>query len=328
MPFYELNSINCTVSPLFNDEYLKGVYEKRALSVINVLKCYFNRFIALFSIQKFDIIIIEKELFPYLPAFAEWFFKFLKIKVIVDYDDAIFHNYNLSGNKLVKLFLGDKIKRVMKYADVVVAGNSYIFSYAERAGAKRILIIPTVINIHNYDLKESTNANEVIIGWIGSPITLKYLKSLSSVLLYLCSRYPIKIHIIGGKSGIGLPEYETILEWQEEREVKLIRECDIGIMPLLNSPWENGKCGYKLIQYMGCGLPVIGSPVGVNEFIIKNGVNGFKAIDLDQWQHYLELLILDKNLRIKMGAAGRLFVTENFSLESKSKDWIALLRSI
>ncbi len=54
----------------------------------------------------------------------------------------------------------------------------------------------------------------------------------------------------------------------------MLQQLDIGIMPLPNAPWERGKCGYKLIQYMSCGMPVVASAVGVNADIVRAGENG------------------------------------------------------
>lgn len=327
VPYYQLNGINTTISPLFNDEYLQSIYKKERISKVNVLKSYYNRLLTLFSVSKFNIIIIEKELFPYLPAIAEWVLKLLNVKYIVDYDDAIFHNYDLSTNAVVKTFLGNKIKHVMKFSYHVTAGNKYIASYAEKSGAKNVSVIPTVIDIKNYSIKGAAAGNKIIIGWIGSPTTLKYLKSLYPVLYYLCSNYPVHVHIIGGKSGIGLLEHESIIEWTEANEVELIKACDIGIMPLEDSPWERGKCGYKLIQYMGCGLPVVASPIGVNIEIVNDGNNGFLAANYQEWIEKMEMYIKDQDLRMQHGFVGRQIVEEKYSLEKTASQIIDILLS-
>jgi len=86
-------------------------------------------------------------------------------------------------------------------------------------------------------------------------------------------------------------------------------------MPLPDNPWERGKCGFKLIQYLSCNLPVIGSPVGVNKEIIINGVNGFQANSKDEWIKYIRLLKDDRELMLKMGENGRRIVEEKYSLQ-------------
>jgi glycosyltransferase involved in cell wall biosynthesis len=75
-------------------------------------------------------------------------------------------------------------------------------------------------------------------------------------------------------------------------------------MPLSDSPWERGKCGYKLIQCMACGVPVVASPVGVNCEIVKPGTNGFLAAD-DEWEAALANLLTDSVLRKRLGQQAR-----------------------
>lgn len=103
---------------------------------------------------------------------------------------------------------------------------------------------------------------------------------------------------------------------------------DIGIMPLSDGLFERGKCGYKLIQYMGCGLPVIASPVGVNTIIVDHGLNGFLAETEEEWYTALTRLIGDPNLRHRMGLAGRRKVEQLYSLQSRAPRMISLLEGV
>ncbi|WP_026236510.1 glycosyltransferase family 4 protein [Pontibacter roseus] len=328
LPYFRDQGIDVDCSPLFDDYYLQQLYQKKAISRVKIIKAYISRLFKLFTSARYDLVIIEKELFPYLPAFAEQALALFKIKYIVDYDDAIFHNYDLHPNKWIRTILKRKIAKVMEGASLVVAGNKYLRDYAKKAGATNIIIIPTVINTDYYTVKNSENQEEVIIGWIGSPSTLKYVRNIVPVLQNLKNKYPLKLHIIGGKAGVGFEGYEEVLEWSEEAEVDLIRQFDIGIMPLNDDAWEKGKCGYKLIQYMGCGLPVVGSPIGVNNEIIQNGVNGYKATDLVSWKQGLEKLLEDKNLRECMGKEGRIIVEEKYSYKVAKNRWLQILQEV
>jgi glycosyltransferase involved in cell wall biosynthesis len=106
-----------------------------------------------------------------------------------------------------------------------------------------------------------------------------------------------------------------ILPWTEDSEVSLIQSMDIGLMPLPETPWTRGKCAYKLIQYMACGLPVVASPVGVNCEVVEHGVNGFLAATNEEWRSAVETLMSDADLRRRMGNAGRKKVEESYSLQ-------------
>jgi hypothetical protein len=119
-----------------------------------------------------------------------------------------------------------------------------------------------------------------------------------------------------------------ILPWAEDTEVTLIQSMDIGVMPLPDTPWTRGKCGYKLIQYMACGLPVVASPVGVNRDIVEHGVNGFLAESDDEWRAAVDALLNDADLRRRMGAAGRKKVEEQYSLQVWGPRVAQMLRSV
>ena len=282
---------------------------------------YLKRLISLYKIFTSDVVIIEKELFPYLPAFAEWLLARIKVKYFVDYDDAIFHNYDLSSNKLIRFFLKNKIDKVMYYAYHVIAGNEYLAERAQKAGAKRISIIPTAVDLERYSLKEINNGSPVVIGWIGTPFTSKYLSVIKDALKHISANHAIKLKLVGLKKGVGLDEIEELYDWSEENEADLIKSFDIGIMPLIDSEWERGKCGYKLIQYMSCGIPVVGSPVGVNKEIIREGINGFKPSNIEEWEKALLKMILNPELRYKMGNMGRKLVEEKYSLRTGYAMW-------
>jgi len=119
-----------------------------------------------------------------------------------------------------------------------------------------------------------------------------------------------------------------VLPWSEETEVQLIQSFDVGIMPLTNSLWEKGKCGYKLIQYMACELPVVASPIGVNKQIIENGKNGFLAQEPDEWVGALRQLLNDESLRRFMGENGRKLVEEEYSLQVQSKKFEKIIYEV
>ncbi len=324
IPFYQAKGIVCKASPLFSDVYLQKLYAKQSPGKLLVLLCYLKRAASLFSIIGYDVVVVEKELFPYLPATAEKLLNLLGVRFIVDYDDAIFHNYDLHPNKYLKALLKNKIAAVMRSAHLVTAGNGYLQNYAHTAGAKRVAVMPTVINPSVYGVAPKNHGGPVVVGWIGSPTTVKYLDGLLPVLETLAKKFPIRLHIVGGKRGIGLSG-EVVIEWSEAAEVGLVQQFDIGIMPLEDSPWERGKCGYKLIQYMGCALPVVASPVGVNNQLVQQGVNGYKAVNNAEWAKYLEDLISQPQLRLTMGDAGRRLVEERYNVVKTAEEWLGLL---
>ncbi len=321
--FLEANGIQCYLSPFFDDEYLSEVYSSKTHNKVKALESFVKRLVKLFSVRKYDLVVIEKELFPYFPALPERILRWTGTKYIVDYDDAIWHNYDVSQNPIIRFFLRNKITWVMRSSYQVIAGNKYIKEKAIKSGAKKIQIIPTVVDLEKYKVRQyNLEKEEFVIGWIGSPITAKYLPFLKPLIENLSNEFRIRLKLIGATHSIGLSEIEEMIPWEEAREVEFIRSFDVGIMPLEDNIWERGKCGYKLIQYMGCGVPVIGTPIGVNKELIRPKWNGFQASTPDEWEQALRYLILNRAEGVAMGINGRKLVEENYSLQVYRSNWL------
>lgn len=320
LPLLEEQGFEFTVQSLFDDNYLKNLYSHNARSKAVLSKLYLKRLLTLFTVKNYDAIWVEKEISPYLPAFAEKALALLGIKYIVDYDDAIFHNYDLSNNKLIKMFLSKKIDKVMKNASYVLAGNSYLAERARLAGAKKIQRLPTVVDHLKYRKNNPLGQDTLTVGWIGSPSTQKYVVEILPELLAAYKEHPFRLLLVGATADIsneliGLDV--DIRDWHEHTEADLINLMDIGIMPLKDGPWEKGKCGYKLIQYMACEVPVIASDVGVNSEVIKGDAAGLLARQQSDWSQALLQLLASAELRRNYGKAGRAIVENKYSIEAQ-----------
>ena len=324
LPYFESQGIEITVKPLLSDSYLSSLYENGSRHY-EVFKGYFNRFITLFSIRNYDLVVIEKEVFPFMPAIVEYLFNILGVKYIVDYDDALFHNYDLHPNRWVRMLLGKKIDSVMRYASVVTAGNSYIEERALLAGARSVEIIPTIVDTKRYQIKRN-GIKPPIVGWIGTPQTSKYLQLLLPIFKAIKNDIDVRFVAVGARPEDFEGDVVEAWPWSKEAEVSFIQQFNIGIMPLVDSPWERGKCGYKLIQYMACGIAVIASPVGVNCTIVEPNKTGKLASSLEEWDLALRCLLdVHPDILIEMGNAGRARVDEYYSLQKQAPKFLEIL---
>ena len=318
--------INVEIAPLLRDEYLERLYSRQPKSIRYIFADYCHRLTLLMQAGRFDLLWIEKELFPDLPGWFEYLLNVLGIRYVVDYDDAIFHNYDLSANPLRRM-LGGKIDTLMRNASLVVCGNRYLAERAVAAAARRVEILPTVIDLTRYSVRQSACSEKLIIGWVGSAATVKYLDIAIPALRALSKEHPIQLRVIGAEfSAAGIDV--DCRPWSEIEEVHQIQQFDIGIMPLADSPWERGKCGYKLIQYMACGVPVIASPVGVNEVIVENGASGYLVKDQDAWLDAFRCLASDSSSREILGSRGRQLVEERYCLQVIAPRLAKLLKEV
>jgi glycosyltransferase involved in cell wall biosynthesis len=317
-PDFESSGWSVRIEPLLCDKYLDNIYKDKktiCISIIRlalVVRCYFHRLIILLNIGHYDIIWIEKELFPFLPSLFEKIIILNKLPYIIDYDDAVFHNYDRSENRFVRKLLATKLQRLIAGASAVTVGNNYLLEYMVRQGAKYIERVPTVIDISRYEVTKEPPSDVFRIGWIGSPSSAQYLPIIYGALQQLAQKWNIVFVTIGAPlisiPGVKVEQYK----WTLESEGRIIQSFHVGVMPLSDTPWERGKCGYKLVQYMACGRPVIASPVGINSEIVSNNVGRLAGLEKD-WVQALDELASDQQLRARLGKAARLVVEKTYT---------------
>ena len=329
-PWLESAGVEVTLAPLFSDAYVAGL-QRNSRKLGDVARAYAGRVKALLGCGSFDLVWIEKELLPWLPAWVERALLSSGIPYVLDYDDAVFHYYDLHHNPLVRGLLGDKHPALMRGAALVMAGNAYLADYARQAGARHVEVVPTVIDLDRYpahvQLPVPAPSAPPCVGWIGQRATASFLLPYQSLFERLSTKGLARFAAIGiDAQSLGL-SMESI-PWTEQTEVTSIASFDIGIMPLVDESFERGKCGYKLIQYMACGLPVVASPVGVNCQIVEHGVSGFLAESPEQWEQALQTLLADADLRQRMGQAGRLKVEQQYCIQVTGPKLAALLVAV
>ncbi len=327
LPYLSKAGVDVTVAPLFADDYIRGLYSGDN-SKLAIVKSYLARLRNILRARQFDLLWLEYEMLPWLPSWFELSLLPQDKPLVVDYDDAIFHRYDQHRLSLVRKLLGRKIDAVMRRADLVIAGNEYLAERAKQAGTRRVEVLPTVVDTSRYAVSEKNIASPVTIGWIGQPSTAKYLGQLAPVLEKMIAKHGVRIIAIGPQPTQFSHLPIEVRPWSETTEAADLQDFDIGIMPLSDDLWEKGKCGYKLIQYMACGKPVVATPVGVNTAIVRQGVNGFLADTEAEWCCALDILCQDAELRKRMGDAGRKFMEQHYSLQVTGPRLVELLQSM
>jgi glycosyltransferase involved in cell wall biosynthesis len=308
---------------LLDDDYVRGLVTGRSPRWGRVARSYVHRLRQLIAQPGADLIWIYAELFPWLPALFERLAFRSGRPVIYDMDDAFFVPYE--GRPL----LDGKLEPLLRGAAACTCGNDHLRGYAARF-CDRSIVVPTVVDTEAYRPKQSSGTGAVVIGWIGSPTTWPNVRPLLPLLRRLCADFSVRVRAVG--AGIGAEQDRfaglELVEWSEATEIAEVQAMDIGIMPLLDLPFERGKSGYKLVQYMACGLPVVASPVGVNRQIVAAGQNGFLATGEEEWRQALAALIGDPGLRRRMGNHGRALAEKSYSLASQAPRLVELFRSV
>jgi glycosyltransferase involved in cell wall biosynthesis len=326
IPALQQQGYECHVYALFDDEFQRKKIIEGTFSYCRIAVAIVRTIIKIALLQKTDLIIIHKEIFPFIPPIFEWLLSKTNRKIIYDFDDAIFITYENHRFGIIRLLLKNKIRCIIRNARGVIAGNKYLSDYA-RNDNDFVTILPTVVDLNRYSfIKKVKNNDNFTVGWIGSPSTSEYLKAIEPVFQEFFRTRKGLLYIIGAAINYhpaGVPLLTN--NWNEENEIEQLLKFDVGVMPLPNIPWAWGKCGFKIIQYFACGLPAIASPVGMNNEIIIDGTNGFLPHTYDAWLDALTKIYDSPKLRERMGAMGRKLVEERYSLQCMTKPYIKFI---
>ncbi len=250
-------------------------------------------------------------------------------RIVYDFDDAIYYGKpDRPGEPPDR-----SPRRVRKFratcaiADLVTAGNATLAEEA-RVTARWVEVVPTGIDLAPYS-RPGNPGNGMRIAWIGLPGNLPYLDIVAEPLARLASRHPaLRLVVVSERPPARFPIPVELVRWSREGEAQALADCDVGIMPLEDDEWTRGKGGFKLLQYMAAALPAVASPVGVNREIVAEGETGFFAGSGEEWERSLERLLLDADLRRRLGLAGRRRVEENYAMPIVTRRLVELYRGL
>jgi len=317
-PLFAAEGIDCQYLPSHPPKYFHSAYwlnwlRHHARWIYRIIVLYgwlgmcITRLWQMRRVRPQDIVVLQRDFLPNSWSFLEKRLAQRTDRLVFDLDDAI-----LEQNP-------QKIRMVLGCARRVIVATPYL---AEQVATlnPNVAVIPTPVDTDSVKPVPQTRISaEPVIGWIGTSGNLVYVKSIENVFRKMAAKSRFRLRIVSNRI---LPsEYPQLppdimetIEWRLEDETARLQGFDIGIMPLDPGPWTLGKAGFKLLQYMAAGLPVVASPVGFNRDLVRHGVNGFLADSHEEWERYLSQLLDDHDLRHRMGQQGRRLVEKVFSL--------------
>ncbi|MDA3778777.1 MAG: glycosyltransferase family 4 protein [Bacteroidales bacterium] len=339
LPLLEEKGISCKVYPLITDNVYKVLLDQKKvnkflkpfLKLFYVVSALIKRFFHILKASSYDVVFIQKDV---LPNFYLYMLRLLNKKIIFDLDDALYEEHStikpsiFSLNNLFFKLRKNNLIKMLKYAKSVTVTTPYLAEYVKNFN-QNVHIITGPIDSSLYTPSKKDHGNKIVIGWIGSPVTTKYVEDISEVFIKLQKKYSnIEFHLIGAKKFDLENVNIKFLDWSEETETELLSDFDIGIMPLTDDKWSKGKGGLKILQYFAMSIPVVCSPIGINNQLIMQGKNGFGAKSTEDWIVSLETLINNEDLRKEMGMNGRKQLEENYDLKNASDHLAEIIKNI
>lgn len=329
VPWLEEAGVECYVEPLIEEQdYATARSSGKYFSKSRMLAVGLSRRVsALLRSQKYDLVYVLKGAFPYGPPVIEHLLRASNVPLIFDFDDAIhIHKTSCSHRILDYLKSTRRVGQVAALASRVVVPNEYLANFAREFNST-VTVVPEAEDTERLVPRPPhVNQQKIVIGWVGSSSTAKYLTLIQEALRTVCDRFPqVVLRIIGGKfESTGIRT--EVIDWKFEREVQQFHDLDIGIMPLPLEEWSKGKSGCKLRQYMAAGVPGVGTAIGYNLELIEHGRTGLLATTQDEWVECLSMLVENAGLRNTIADAARQDVEQRFALNVIGPQLEAVLR--
>lgn len=290
---------------------------------------------------RYDIVIVRREILPfndYGNLFLEKFMSAIHPSLVLDFDDDIVAAKKEPRSVIPfgKMMLDNPTKWIssLKYFNYFIPGTSYLESVMQKhfnVKDSKILIVPTCVDYekfppHQYDLTK----DEIVLGWAGTRGHLKYLDEIIPALNKTAAEFSIRLLVICNQKYEPATANFPIenIAWTKENEIENLKKMDVGIMPLHDDDEERGKCGFKLIQYMGCGIVSVASAITFNNEIVDDGVNSFLVKDGDDWFPVLKKVLSEMEKFPAMGKLAFEKVKNKFSFNANSEKYIQFLRRV
>jgi len=342
LPFLKKEGIEYYISTPASDDFFASFLERTnsyLKKFVYYFLYFFRRFKDILKAYKYDVVVIQRQIFPYGPPLLEKLLIILNKNIIFDTDDANFVKPAFATKNIFQRFNSpNKIINLIKISKQVTVADDYIKTFAIKYNSN-VTIIPMCIDLEHY-IKEYKNQNKFkkenkpVVGWIGTKGGLIYLKSIKNVFPKLKQSHDFTLKIISYAADsivaeIGSDSYDIEKKfWNLNEEISDLYTLDIGIVPLVKEEFEKGKFPFKALQYMAVGIPVVGTRWGVLEEIITDGVNGFLVDNEEEWIDKLGVLLKDADLRKKMGENGRKVIKEKFTYDINAPKFIDILKMV
>ena len=298
--------------------YEGGHYAQKAREMI---RAYWKRLRGLGSIDAADAVLVYREAALIGPAIVERIAA-RKKPIIYQLDDPLYVPYESPFNgRLSHLKFFGKVATICRLSAVTIVNSRQHREYAEESGAGRVVEIPSVVDGDLYRPGQRVDRNgRVRIGWTGSPSTAGNLEMIAAPLRRVIGETGAEVTLVGAGSDEPLPSVNArSVAWAAESEVEEVSQFDVGLLPLPRNPWNERKFFLKLVQYMALGVPAVATPIGAVPDVLAHGETGFLVDGPREWQDRLTQLVLDRELRARMGLRAGEVAAERYTLQANAE---------
>lgn len=271
--------------------------------------------------ERHQRVLVQRQVSPFSGGTLERRLALNSDLFVYDFDDALM-NMPRSGSHRI-WSKADSCISAVQNADRVIAGSHHLADWASKFN-RDVRYIPTCVDVGEYEAKSDYEVGPIPrLVWLGSPATEYNLSVVEEQLLAVHRITGARLSLVSsGDRSLGkLDLMIDRVPWTPE-VVGGLRSFDLGLAPLLNGPFERGKCAYKVLQYAAAGLPVVGSPVGANQYALRE-LGLVAPVDSSRWTDaILSILEASGQARRVVGEGARRSVADKYGYESWQKIWL------
>lgn len=197
---------------------------------------------------------------------------------------------------------------------------------------KEIVVIPNFNDIHDWNFKRKKQKGKIVIGYAGSNSHQDDLAMVMPHIHEVMKKHKnVYLEVVGSVDKEGLKIFESFDKevmsrcdlwpgtwtFKEYPAFLASRGWDIAIAPLVDSKFTRCKSHIKFLEMSSLKIPIVASRVYPyfmelkGREVVKHEENGFLCKP-KEWVKALEQLILNENLRKKLGENAYNFVRENW----------------
>ncbi len=320
------------LAPFLSEATWRILYQpgQSARKAMGIVAGFGRRLAHVLAATQYDYVFVHREAAPLGPPVVEWVLaKLLRKRLIYDFDDAIWLPNTSEANRIAAgLKWHHKVSAICGWAYKNSCGNAYLAAYARQYNAHTVINPTTIDTVHLHNqVRNQLAPGPLVIGWTGTHSTLKYLLPLVPVLAQLeAEGLVFEFRVISNQP----PEFDQPLRslrfvpWQKATEIPDLLTFHVGLMPLENDQWAQGKCAFKALQYMALGIPALVSPVGMNTEVVQDDVNGYICREPQDWHLRLRQLLTDAAHRQALGRAARATIEQRYSVVANTPNFLRL----
>lgn len=312
--------INLRFSSMLDANAFETLYDrgKWRSTTLGLIRGAVRQLAQILRSRRTDIVLVQRQALIAGPPLAEWIaIRRHRCPLVLDLDDPTYLQMTSPtyGTRISLIRPAGKTDALIRRSSLVLCGSPAVAEHAKSLGAETV-ILPTVVDTEVFAPRSTLDElGAPVIGWVGSHSTYEHVEPLFPVLEALARRHSFSVRVVGsGRTTVPLPAgMVEVVPWTMGSDVANFQALDIGLYPLGNDRWSQGKSGLKAIQYMAVGVPFVCSPVGILAEIGQPGRTHLEATNLQEWEATLEQLLTNPRLRSQMGRAGRSYCLAHYT---------------